>query len=80
MAEFILFVWVLFFSYNDIMPNSPNLGFTYISVLFIYFSCCFSQDYSYDNKLNNPVENQSIVFRVINGKEAKRGDIPYQVS
>lgn len=62
------------------MSYFPNFGFTNLSILFIYFSCCFSQNYDSDRKLDDPVDEEGIVFRVIDGKEAQKGDIPYQVS
>lgn len=55
-----------------------NFGFTNLTVFFICFSCCFSEDYNYDN-LIDPDEKSDAVFRVIGGTPASLGDAPYQV-
>lgn len=60
-----------------------NFWFSNISILFIYFSCCFSQTVDFDHKtdkVDDSGDYQSIVFRVINGKPARKGEVKYQVS
>lgn len=60
------------------MSHFLNLGFFKLTVLFICFSCCFSEDDNYvDRKDAN--QDQEIVFRIIRGTKAKLGDAPYQV-
>lgn len=60
------------------MSHFLNLGFSNLLVLFICFTCCFSQNYNYNYDYESE-EDQEIVFRVIGGTKANLGDVPYQV-
>lgn len=60
------------------MSLLQNFGFSNLTVLFICFSCCFSEEYSNDT-LDDRNYHDDIVFRVIDGTPAKLGDAPYQV-
>lgn len=78
---------VLFLDLILIMISSrfTHLGFLHLTVLFLCFSCYFSENYNSSQgqgelvKLLTDPHNEEIVFRIINGNPAKLGDIPYQV-